>query len=130
MVVARWREGSSASARNRQQPGSEQLSADLPLIGVSAMGDYMLRSFSRPPQRYLIGTDAPDETSVRALRPKTLRLTLDVTETLSCYSQSARTILGRMQHYCFVRGAAEVRQVWGQLFGGRFEDRRFAGEGV
>ena len=35
-----------------------------------------------------------------------------------------------MQHYCFVRGAAEVRQVWGQLFGGRFEDRRFAGEGV
>ena len=40
---------------------------------------------------------------------------MDVTETLSCYSQSARTILGHMQHDCFVRGAAEVRQVWGSF---------------
>ena len=29
-----------------------------------------------------------------------------------------------MQHDCFVRGAAEVRQVWG-----RFVGRRFVGEG-
>ena len=45
----------------------------------------------------LATADEPDETSFRALRPKTLRLTLDVTETVSCYSQSARTILG---HCC------------------------------
>ena len=51
----------------------------------------------------------------RALRPKTSCLTLNVTETLSCYSQSARTILGHMQHDCFVRGAVEVRQVWGSF---------------
>ena len=126
MVVARWREGSSASARNRQQPGSEQLSADR----RECDGRLYASEFFPPTTALFNGTDAPDETSVRALRPKTLRLTLDVTETLSCYSQSARTILGRMQHDCFVRGAAEVRQVWGQLFGGRFEDRRFAGEGV
>ena len=65
-------------------------------------------------------TGEPDETSFRALRPKTLRLTLDVTETVSCYSQSARTILGHMQHHCFVRGAAEVRQVWGSFRGPTF----------
>ena len=76
------------------------------------------------------GTDEPDETSVRALRPKTSCLTLDVTETLSCYSQSARTILGHMQHDCFVTLARPRFVRFGLRFGGRFEDRRFAGEGV
>ena len=52
-------------------------------VGLSLYGS----EFSPPIcKRLLMGTDEPDETSFRALRPKTFRLTLDVTETVSCYS--------------------------------------------
>ena len=86
----------------------------------------MFRRFWCPLHRPLIvnGTDKPDETSFRALRPKTLRLTLDVTETLSCYSQSART---RYLAICSTTVCVRQRRGRGSVryrFGGRFEDRR------
>ena len=64
----------------------------------SPRSSYMLRRFWCPPQRHLKLMVLMNLTKCRfaALRPKTFRLTLDVTETLSCYSQSARTILGHM----------------------------------
>ena len=74
-------------------------------------------------------TDEPDETSFRALRPKTLRLTLEITETVTTLQAVTRRVRERCLAICCTTVSSEARPRFVR-FRGRFEDRRFAGEGV
>ena len=71
-------------------------------------------------------TDEPDETSFRALRPKMLRLTLG---TLLRRLAVTRRVRERYLAICSTTVSSEARPRFVR-FGGRFEDRRFAEEGV
>ena len=74
-------------------------------------------------------TDEPDETSFRALRPKTLRLTLEITETVTTLQAVTRRVRERYLTICSTTVSSEARSRFVR-FGGRFVGRRFAGEGV
>ena len=71
-------------------------------------------------------TDEPDETSFRALRPKTLRLTLEITETVTTLQAVTRRVRERYLAICCTTVSSEARPRFVR-FRGRFEDRRFAG---
>ena len=93
---------------------------------------YMFRLVWCPLQRPFIvnGTDEPDETSFRALRPNTLRLTLEITETdVTTLQAVTRRVRERYLTICSTTVSSEARSRFVR-FGGRFVGRRFAGEGV
>ena len=78
-------------------------------------------------------TDEPDETSFRALRPKTLRLTLEIIRKLLRRLQRYKLLLAECANdtwpYANTTVSSEARPRFVR-FGGRFDDRRFAEEGV
>ena len=66
----------------------------------------------------------------QGLRPKTLRLTLEITETVYTTLQAVtRRVRERYLAICCTTVSSEARPRFVR-FRGRFEDRRFAGEGV